>query len=426
MKKTSFAEIILTVCLFCIGTFHEYLSCIAATAMLVWFIYKVIHNKKLYFSLNLTSVAVLCITLFYGLTAFWAVDGGMAVIGFMKFLPVPLYLLVLMQTNDTEDIIKRLPITAAVMTVISAIGMQIPIFESFFSVSGRLAGFFQYSQRILRVSDYEYDSFGNVILDTSIYYDGNDNDWWRTDYGDDDDYGNDDDWVDDYDDYGDDDQNNPDIPVVTPTESDKVYVKCKDGTLCLDLEKTKVYVISDKDKLVKELTNIPLGYKQVFPQASCIFAGLAFSYEVLTGSNVDHEADMLNKYGEIKGYDKLEDMMRNGSNAETVQWLLEYYYDLKPENSGSVLLYPTFELPNSSFSNFIDEGYVLMTNISIGKENEDSTDHNIVVVGYNDDGLICYDTLYGKVIELDASDFNQDYVIVLNKPNEEAFSGNKK
>lgn len=267
---------------------------------------------------------------------------------------------------------------------------------------------------------------GPTLDNVDVYYDGNDNDWWRTDYGDDDDYGNDDDWVDDYDDYGDDDQNNPDIPVVTPTESDKVYVKCKDGTLCLDLEKTKVYVISDKDKLVKELTNIPLGYKQVFPQASCIFAGLAFSYEVLTGSNVDHEADMLNKYGEIKGYDKLEDMMRNGSNAETVQWLLEYYYDLKPENSGSVLLYPTFELPNSSFSNFIDEGYVLMTNISIGKENEDSTDHNIVVVGYNDDGLICYDTLYGKVIELDASDFNQDYVIVLNKPNEEAFSGNKK
>ncbi len=145
MKKTSFAEIILTVCLFCIGTFHEYLSCIAATAMLVWLIYTVIRNKKIYFSLNLTSAAVLCITLFYGLTAFWAVDGGMAVIGFMKFLPVPLYLLMLMQTEDTEDIIKRLPFTAAVMTVISAIGMQIPIFEGFFSVSGRLAGFFQYS-----------------------------------------------------------------------------------------------------------------------------------------------------------------------------------------------------------------------------------------------------------------------------------------
>lgn len=110
----------------------------------MWLIVRAARVKELRFCLNITSVSVLLIALFYLLTAFWAVDSGMAVIGFMKFLPVPLYLFVLMQSDDTEGIIARLPLTAAVMTVVSAIGMQIPIFESFFSVSGRLAGFFEY------------------------------------------------------------------------------------------------------------------------------------------------------------------------------------------------------------------------------------------------------------------------------------------
>ena len=144
IKKVSFAEIILTGCLFCIGTFHEYLSCAAAAVMLIWLIYKSAKNKLIHFCLNITSASVLCIALFYGLTAFWAVDGGMAVIGFMKFLPVPLYLLVLMQTENIDGIISRIPFTAAVMTAVSAVGMQIPAFEDFFSVSGRLAGFFEY------------------------------------------------------------------------------------------------------------------------------------------------------------------------------------------------------------------------------------------------------------------------------------------
>lgn len=144
IKNVSFAEIFLIICLFCVGLFHEYLSCIAAAVLVIWLIYKVVRSKEIYFSLNLVSISVLCILLFYGLTAFWAVDSGVAVIGFLKFLPVPLFLIVLMQTDDTKGIIEILPFSAAVMTVISAVCMQIPIFENFFSVSDRLAGFFQY------------------------------------------------------------------------------------------------------------------------------------------------------------------------------------------------------------------------------------------------------------------------------------------
>lgn len=144
IKKFSFAEILLTVSLFCIGMFHEYLSCIASLVILAWLIVKLAREQKIRYYFNITSLSVFCVVLFYALTALWAVDSGMALIGFIKFLPVLLYFLILMQTDDTDSIIGRLPTVAAVMTVISAIGMQIPVFEEFFSVSGRLAGFFQY------------------------------------------------------------------------------------------------------------------------------------------------------------------------------------------------------------------------------------------------------------------------------------------
>lgn len=139
-----FAEILLAVSLFLIGTFHEYLSCALSAAMLVWLAVRAVREKKLRVFLNLTGLSVCCVALFYALSAFWAVDNGMAFIGFLKFLPVPLYLLVLMQRHTADDVIASLPYIAAAMAVLSAIGMQIPLFESFFSVAGRLAGFFQY------------------------------------------------------------------------------------------------------------------------------------------------------------------------------------------------------------------------------------------------------------------------------------------
>lgn len=143
-KNVKFAEIILTVCLFLVGTFHEYISCFVSLIMISWLAYKIFTNKELNFSLNTLSLSIILMVFFYGVTAFWAVDSGMAVIGFVKFLPVLLYLLILMQYNNISDIIERIPIVAAFMTLVSSILMQIPFLKDFFSVAGRLSGFFEY------------------------------------------------------------------------------------------------------------------------------------------------------------------------------------------------------------------------------------------------------------------------------------------
>lgn len=155
-REIGFAEWLLTASLLAAGGFHEYLACILSAAMLAWLAVRALRAGRaagprrgasdgvpLYG--NLTAAAVLAIALFYALSAFWAVDSGTAVIGFLKFLPAPLYLLVLQQSpGAAEGIRTRLPYTAAALALLAAAGMSIPALSGFFSVAGRLAGTFQY------------------------------------------------------------------------------------------------------------------------------------------------------------------------------------------------------------------------------------------------------------------------------------------
>lgn len=183
IKQRSFAEIFLIFSLLLIGLFYESLSCIASVIMLVWLIIKIIKNKEFKFKVNLTGISLAVLVLSYLLTSFWAVDYGMAVIGFMKFLPVLLFFLIL-QLESKDDIIQVLPYVGIAITIISSIGMQFSATKSFFSVDGRLAGFFQYANtfaifllvsQLLILSKKKYkvlDYVALVILVFGILYTG--------------------------------------------------------------------------------------------------------------------------------------------------------------------------------------------------------------------------------------------------------------
>lgn len=178
IKKLGFAEIITAVSLLCAGTFHEYISCFLNAAMLIYIIVKAAANKSMRLFINITSVSVFCIPLFYALIIFWAIDSGMAAIGVFKFLPVLLYFLILMQTESSDDVISALPVLAAVTTVISAIGMYIPVLKDYFSVSGRLCGFFEYPNtyaifalacELIVISREKYKIWDIVMLAVTIF-----------------------------------------------------------------------------------------------------------------------------------------------------------------------------------------------------------------------------------------------------------------
>ena len=129
--------------LFC-GLFYEVLSVVCSVALCVLIVVKAIRQKRIKIYLNPLSISVGAIFLFYVLSILWATDCGMAPFGMVKFLPLPLFMILLMQQGEGESNLALLVPIAAVTTVFSAIFAQISPLKPYFLVNGRLAGFFQY------------------------------------------------------------------------------------------------------------------------------------------------------------------------------------------------------------------------------------------------------------------------------------------
>jgi len=137
-------DCILLLSLLLVGGFHEYISCLLSVIISAILLVRMLKHKKLTVRKDLLTSAVVAICLGYGVTCFWAVDKGMAFIGFLKFLPVGLYLLYLQQQDRVADTLRVLPWFGVVTVVITGVAMQLPVGKELFSVAGRLAGFFQY------------------------------------------------------------------------------------------------------------------------------------------------------------------------------------------------------------------------------------------------------------------------------------------
>ncbi len=145
LKGISFAEWTLYGALFFVGIFHVYLSCALSVALLLRLFLISRKKGKLLIHWDLTFIFTLVLVSWYALSSLWAIDSGTAIFGFFKFLPLPLFLLLLMQEEGRgEEILSRLPYLVAVMTLISIGLMQIPVLQPYFAVAGRLSGFVQY------------------------------------------------------------------------------------------------------------------------------------------------------------------------------------------------------------------------------------------------------------------------------------------
>ena len=136
------AAILLTALLLT-GGFIDFWCCVIGVLTAAILLYVIIKNRGLRLRFNLSFLAVSVTALFYLLTALYGVDGGESLIGFARFLPVPLFLILLMQDDCYAQALKKLlPYIAAALGLISLPLMLIPSLG--FSVDGRLGGFFQY------------------------------------------------------------------------------------------------------------------------------------------------------------------------------------------------------------------------------------------------------------------------------------------
>ena len=144
-KQAPMSAWILSLALISCGLFYEVMSAIFSVVLITVIIVCILRQKFFKIRLNLLSLSVGAIVLFYALSVFWAVDRGMAVFGAVKFLPLLLFLVLLMQGKEEGlSSLCLVPDVAAFMTVISALLMQIPALSLYFSVNGRLSGFLGY------------------------------------------------------------------------------------------------------------------------------------------------------------------------------------------------------------------------------------------------------------------------------------------
>lgn len=136
----------LLVSVFSVGLFYEVLSCAASLFLLGYLLYCARKRGALVIPRGLTLPAVAAVAAFYALSALWAVDRGMALLGFVKFLPLPLFCLAAAQLDKAErqSLLDTFPPAGAVMTLVAWPLGQIPALREYFIIDGRLAGFFQY------------------------------------------------------------------------------------------------------------------------------------------------------------------------------------------------------------------------------------------------------------------------------------------
>ena len=131
---------------FAAGGFQTYIAMVTSVCLLVFLAGAVRKQGYLNVAYNLNTLAVLCVVGAYCITPLWAADKGMAVFGILRYLPVLLFALVLMQHSpeQREDFLTLIPLCGACMTVFSCILLLFPGARNHVSVNGRLCGFLQY------------------------------------------------------------------------------------------------------------------------------------------------------------------------------------------------------------------------------------------------------------------------------------------
>ena len=138
--------VFLTASVFLCGL-YPYWCALLAGAFLALMLYRVVKKgKTIVFPLSLASVAICIAVLFYLLSVCWAIDKGMAFLGFLKYLPVPLFIILTATIDvDRERLLQSLARAGGLSVAICLILCIVPDLRSVFIIEGRFSGPFQYA-----------------------------------------------------------------------------------------------------------------------------------------------------------------------------------------------------------------------------------------------------------------------------------------
>ena len=131
---------------FAAGGFYTYTAAIT-TVLLLANLALLVRNQKMFrFCWNLNSASVIAVVIGYCITPIWAIDKGMSIFGIVRYLPLLLLALTLMQYSAEQKscLLHLIPLCGAVMTIVSLLLLMIPGTDAIVSYRGRLCGFLQY------------------------------------------------------------------------------------------------------------------------------------------------------------------------------------------------------------------------------------------------------------------------------------------
>ena len=130
--------------IFFAGGFFEYVSGGICLVLVCFFVCYLIGKNKIKLAIDINFLAIIVLVFSYLIVALWAVDSGVAVAGFFKFVPVLLFYVLLCNIEDKEKYILWLPDAGVLMVLLSFIMMQFNSMSHLVSVGGRMSGSFQY------------------------------------------------------------------------------------------------------------------------------------------------------------------------------------------------------------------------------------------------------------------------------------------
>ena len=133
---------------FLFGLYYEFSAYFGQIFILAIFLIKLLKTKKCKIILNFSSISLAVISAGYLFTCIYAVDKGMAILGFLKFTIPLTFGLLLMQYSKEEriEMLKPIPASGAIMVIVSVIFKYIPFLpDVFYLQNGRMMGFLQYA-----------------------------------------------------------------------------------------------------------------------------------------------------------------------------------------------------------------------------------------------------------------------------------------
>ena len=134
-------QVLVAVLPFITGIFYEWQAALVSIALIILIIAETVKNRKFDIEIGFPLLFAASVVIGHILTVFFAVDKGMVWLGVVKFLPLPLFVLAAVKK---EDILRFIPLSGAVMTVVSVILSRIDALRGHIIVSGRIGGFFEY------------------------------------------------------------------------------------------------------------------------------------------------------------------------------------------------------------------------------------------------------------------------------------------